>query len=72
MADVIIVPQFEIFIIVVFGMHISFIILQVSTIMEVPLPSANHHYICTKFIDSPKKLRLFSSLYSNCITIDSF
>ena len=39
MADVIIVHQFEILIIIVFGMHISFIILQVSTIMEVPLPT---------------------------------
>ncbi|KIK03450.1 hypothetical protein K443DRAFT_653776 [Laccaria amethystina LaAM-08-1] len=38
MADVLIVHQFEILIINVFGMHISFIILQVSTIMGVPLP----------------------------------
>jgi hypothetical protein len=40
MADVLIVNQFEILIINVFGMHISFIILQVSTIMEVPLPKS--------------------------------
>jgi len=38
MADVLIVHQFEILMINVFGMHISFIILQVLTIMEVPLP----------------------------------
>ncbi|KIJ99485.1 hypothetical protein K443DRAFT_624143, partial [Laccaria amethystina LaAM-08-1] len=36
--DFLIVHQFEILIINVFGMHISFIILQVLTIMEVPLP----------------------------------
>ena len=41
MADVIIVHQFEIFIIIVFGMHISFIILEVLTIMEVPLPRSH-------------------------------
>ncbi|KIJ96582.1 hypothetical protein K443DRAFT_634542, partial [Laccaria amethystina LaAM-08-1] len=40
MANVLIVHQFEILIINVFGMHISFIILQVSTIMEVPLPGS--------------------------------
>jgi hypothetical protein len=37
MTDVLIVQQFEILIINIFGMHIGFIILQVSTIMEVPL-----------------------------------
>ena len=37
MTDVLIVHQFEILIISVFGMHIGFIILQVSTIVEVPL-----------------------------------
>ena len=41
MADVIIIHQFEIFIIIVFGMHISFIILEVSKIMEVPLPRSH-------------------------------
>jgi hypothetical protein len=35
MTDVLIVQQFEILIINIFGMHIGFIILQVSTIMEV-------------------------------------
>ena len=40
MADVLIVHQFEILITNVFGMHISFIILQVS-IMEVPLPKSH-------------------------------
>ena len=34
----IIICQFEILLINVFGMHISSIILQVSTIMQVPLP----------------------------------
>jgi hypothetical protein len=37
MTDVLIVQQFEILIINIFGMHIGFIILQVLTIMEVPL-----------------------------------
>ena len=37
MTDVLIVQQFEILIINIIGMHIGFIILQVSTIMEVPL-----------------------------------
>jgi hypothetical protein len=37
MTDVLIVQQFEILIINIFGMHIGFIVLQVSTIMEVPL-----------------------------------
>ena len=37
MSDIIIVHQFENMIINVFGMHFDFIILHVSTIMEVPL-----------------------------------
>jgi hypothetical protein len=37
MTDVLIVQQVENLIINVFGMHIGFIILQVATIMEVPL-----------------------------------
>ena len=37
MSDILIVHQFENMIINVFGMHFDFIILQVSTIMEVPL-----------------------------------
>ena len=41
MTDVIIVHHFEIFIIIVLGMHINFIILQVLTIMEVPLPRSH-------------------------------
>ena len=41
MADVFIFHQFEILIIIYFGMHISFIILQVLTIMGVPLPRSH-------------------------------
>ena len=37
MSDILIVHQFENMIINVFGMHFDFIILHVSTIMEVPL-----------------------------------
>ena len=37
MSDILIVHQFEKMIINVFGMHFDFIILHVSTIMEVPL-----------------------------------
>ena len=37
MTDILIVHQFENMIINVFGMHFDFIILHVSTIMEVPL-----------------------------------
>ena len=37
MSDILIVHQFENMIINVFGMHFDFIILYVSTIMEVPL-----------------------------------
>ena len=37
MSDILIVHQFENMIINVFGMHFDFIILLVSTIMEVPL-----------------------------------
>ena len=40
-SHVIIVHHFEIFIIIVLGMHISFIILQVLTIMGVPLPRSH-------------------------------
>ena len=47
MADVLIVHQFEFLIIIVFEMHISFIILQVSTIMEVLL-SRSHIGPCFK------------------------
>ena len=36
MSDILIVHQFENMIINVFGMHFDFIILHVSTIMEVP------------------------------------
>ena len=48
MADVLIVHQFEILITNVFGMHISFIILQVLTIVEVPLPESHigPHFKC--------------------------
>ena len=37
MSDILIVHRFENMIIDVFGMHFDFIILHVSTIMEVPL-----------------------------------
>ena len=37
MSDILVVHQFENMIINVFGMHFDFIILHVSTIMEVPL-----------------------------------
>ncbi|EDR03316.1 uncharacterized protein LACBIDRAFT_307409 [Laccaria bicolor S238N-H82] len=39
--DVLIVQQFKFLLINVFGIHNSFIILGVSTIMEVPLPRSN-------------------------------
>ena len=55
MTDVIIVHQFKIFIIIVFGMDISFIILQVLTIMEVPL-HRSHIGPCFKcFLDGEKQ-----------------
>ena len=40
MVDALIVLHFENLIINVFGLHIGFIILQVSMIMEVPLPGS--------------------------------
>ena len=41
MGDVLIVHLFQVLMISVCGMHISFIIQQVLTIMEVPLPRSH-------------------------------
>ena len=64
MTDVLIVQQFEILIINIFGMHIHFIILQVSTIMEVPL-AGSQIGPCLKCILLHMNLKFVEQTYPN-------
>ena len=72
MSDILIVHQFENMIINVFGMHFDFIILLVSTIMEVPLLGVQIGPClkCMLIFSRPSLRKVADSLQSLCDRIN--